>query len=117
MKTFKQINKDQNLTLELSVIRDNGVVSKGLLCKSKEYQFQTYINVVNRHHFKVCDLKSYYYNKNGEEVSLKCSTGKNNYFVSARNLNGNNIKVKVELTYKLSAFTKKKLIVSCNATI
>lgn len=117
MGKFTQTNRDQNITLKLSVIRGNGVVAKGLFKKTKEYQFQTQIDIINNKYFKICDLKSYYYTKNGEAISLKCSEGRNSYLVPTSNLDGNCIKVKVELTYKVSTFVKKTVTVACNATI
>ena len=117
IKRFSATNKDINKALTLSIIRDNGVVTKGFIKKSKEYEFKTDLKVLGSSNMKITDVKCYFYDKENDKVSLKSGLGVVKHSLPTKLLNANQIRITAEITYKVSAFSHKKLCVSCNATL
>ena len=114
---FKQVTRDNNLSVTLKIIRNNGVVTKGVIFKRKEYDFFVDVEVENPRKYKICNVELFYLDKNGQYVPLKGGLGFQKVRLSTKCLDGNKLVLKVKIEYKLSFFERKQITVVCKGNV
>ncbi len=115
--SYLQKEQDNNLIATLKVIKTNGVVETGLLKKVKKYEFVTDLRIKKKTDIKITKIEGYYTSKSGKLVAIKINEGTMEQSISTSDLNGNQLKLRVEITYKLGVFKTKKAIITCMATL
>jgi hypothetical protein len=112
-------NNDENISASLEVVKDNGVIYKGILNKQKYYDFLTILNIENPRGCKIKSVQGYYFNKNTNDYEkLTCSKqGTVKQLIPTNHFNGNNARIKYVIEYKVGMLTSKKLTITCNAVL
>ena len=109
--------KDERISASLEIIKYNGLITKGIFNKEKYYNFITNVRVNNTNSLKLKEVRGFYFDKHGKMIPLKSELGKIAQLVSTHNINGNQIKVRFEITYKVGFGCTKTLVLTCNANL